>query len=191
MPPRLTAAALLLPVVLGCCAVNGNALNRESREPSPERIFAGSAGGGDFYAGNGSCRSCHEELFRQWKATVHSGSYATLAAGGSETDPACLRCHATGYGEHRGFTDVRATPELANVGCEACHGPSGDHARSRFPGIVGTARGSDCGDCEVSRICRKCHTRRQSPDFVLAKGLERVSCFPPLETVPGVSKGEK
>jgi len=190
MSPRCTVAALLLPIVLVCCAVNENALSPETREPVRESAFPQPPEEVRFYAGNASCRACHEELFGRWKATEHADSYATLAAGGDEKNPSCLRCHATGYGERRGFSGVDATPELANVGCEACHGPSGDHARSSFPGMVGTGEGGDCGDCEVSRICRKCHTRRQSPGFDLASGLEKVSCSPP-GSAAGVAEGEE
>jgi hypothetical protein len=41
----------------------------------------------------------------------------------SRTDPACVKCHVTGYEEEGGFTSIAATPQLAGVGCEVCHGP--------------------------------------------------------------------
>jgi len=189
MPSRYPAAALLLAVMLGCSAVNENSLSREA--PVPVQDAAGQQpGGGDFYVGNDICRSCHEGFFEKWDATKHSSSYSTLAATGHEKDPSCLRCHTTGYREPHGFTEVEATPELASVGCEACHGPSGDHARSRFPGLVRTGSSEDCGDCEVSRICRQCHTRRQSPGFVVAAGLAKVSCSRPGNADAGSVKGE-
>jgi hypothetical protein len=190
MRPRFAAAAVLLPIVLGCCAVNDNSVSPEPGERLRGSAFTRPPGGEGFYTGNDSCRACHETLFGRWRATEHAGSYAALAGGGDEKNPSCLRCHATGYGERRGFTGMGATPGLANVGCETCHGPSGDHARSRFPAMVGTGEGGDCGDCEVSRICRKCHTRRQSPGFVLARDLARVSCSPPV-SAPGVVAGEE
>jgi hypothetical protein len=188
MPSRYPAAALLLPVVLGCSAVNEHALSRET--PGSASAAPGQMDGLNFYIGNGSCRACHEELFVKWQATEHSSSYATLAAVGREEDPSCLRCHVTGYGEPHGFTDVDVTWDLANVGCEACHGPAGDHARSSFPSVVGTGNGGDCGDCEVSRICRQCHTRQQSPGFVLAVDLEKVSCSPTGDADAGSVKGD-
>lgn len=170
--------------------MNDHTLSRETPVPAQDAAFGRQPGGLNFYAGNGSCRGCHEELFVQWEATRHANSYATLAAVGHEEDPSCLRCHATGYGEPRGFAGTDVTRDLADVGCEACHGASGDHARSRFPGLVGTGSGGNCGNCEVNRICRQCHTRQRSPGFVLAEGLEKVSCSPTGDADAEVVKGE-
>jgi hypothetical protein len=62
------------------------------------------------------------------------------------------------------------------VTCESCHGAAGDHAASRFPGLVSAANGDDCSSCEVSRICRRCHTPSRSPGFRLDRDLASISC---------------
>jgi hypothetical protein len=128
------------------------------------------------YRGPETCRRCHEKIFQFWRGTAHAGSFATLAAAKAEKEPSCLRCHTTGFGEFTGFVDGAGTPELATVSCESCHGPGGDHAGSASPAQVPTAGAGDCSTCEVSRVCRLCHTTARSPGFTLAPALRQVSC---------------
>ncbi len=82
---------------------------------------------------------------------------------------ACLRCHVTGYGDRLGYRAGGEGPDLANVGCEACHGPGADHGRSAHPELVPTRTGGECPPCEINRICRLCHTPERSPGFDLAR----------------------
>lgn len=44
-------------------------------------------------------------------------------------DANCVGCHVTGYGQNGGFVNVASTPDLAGVGCEACHGPGGTYIK--------------------------------------------------------------
>jgi hypothetical protein len=57
----------------------------------------------------------------------------------------CAGCHTTGYDPA-----ARSWKEL-NIGCEACHGPGGDHADDGgdtiFPVVDGSAEG--CGHCHI------------------------------------------
>jgi hypothetical protein len=128
------------------------------------------------YLGSASCRACHPGAYERWRATGHALDYAGLPEV-SRGESACLRCHVTGFGEPLGYRGT-ATPELSAVGCEACHGAGGDHARSAQPAFVPTATGGECPPCEVNRICRLCHTPLRSPEFDLARDLPRVSCRP-------------
>jgi hypothetical protein len=92
------------------------------------------------YIGAKKCKACHMKQFKAWKKTNMANSFENLKAGvkveekkkaGIEdkdytTDPDCLRCHTTGYGQPSGFKSLEETPNLINVQCEACHGPGAD-----------------------------------------------------------------
>ena len=79
----------------------------------------------------------------------------TLKKTNQEFDPECVSCHATGVMIRNGFANMKDTPELANVQCEACHGPAEQHlADTKKPyGEAG----------EMS--CRACHTDERTPEF--------------------------
>jgi hypothetical protein len=163
------AAALLLA---GCAG---------AREAPPPRAAGAvvlrpvAEGGGERFLGGEACRACHPGAYAFWAGTAHARSLATLA-GPDRGDPSCLRCHVTGYGDPLGFLDAAATPGLAAVSCEACHGAAAGHARSRYPELVPTATGGECPPCEENRICRLCHTPQRSPRFDLGRDLPRVDC---------------
>jgi hypothetical protein len=165
-------AALAAAIATGCAAADGPA--PETRV-GPLVILAGDPGGGARFAGSGACRGCHREAWERWRASAHAAAFAGLQ-GPERDDPACLRCHVTGHGDPRGFRADGGGPDLAAVGCEACHGPAADHAGSRHPEFVPTATGGECPPCEANRICRLCHTPARSPAFDLGSYLARVSC---------------
>jgi len=79
-----------------------------------------------FEGGRTACRRCHIKQYRSWEATPHAKALEALPEE-SQSDPACLKCHTTGYGEASGYTSVADTPNLANVTCEACHGAGSDY----------------------------------------------------------------
>ena len=95
-----------------------------------------SAGGAE-YIGGKKCKACHMKQYKAWEATSMATSFDNLKAGvkvaekkaaGLEDkdythDVKCLKCHTTGYGKPGGFTSIEATPDMANVQCEGCHGP--------------------------------------------------------------------
>jgi hypothetical protein len=133
------------------------------------------AGAGARFLGSEACRTCHPAAYARWRATAHAREFAGLSPADRGV-PACLRCHVTGYGEPLGYRADGAAPDLASVGCEACHGAAADHARSAHPSLVPTATGGACPPCEVNRICRLCHTPERSAGFELGRALSRIAC---------------
>jgi hypothetical protein len=113
------------------------------------------------YLGHTSCGKCHADVGRRWKPTAHASAMETLVAKDRQSDPACIPCHATGYGQPGGFREMGTTPWLAGVQCEACHGPGSFH-------VVG---GGALPYGNVSALdCVRCHTVAQSPDFNYQRG---------------------
>lgn len=77
----------------------------------------------------------------------------------------CGKCHTTGFseeGHQNGLEGIEGTWAEPGVGCEACHGPGGDHVESM-----------DAADIEVdssSELCGSCHYRDYKDDTVIASG---------------------
>lgn len=95
------------------------------------------------YAGTKKCKMCHKGeakgmIFEKWETGPHARAYTVLGEqhakdvytklgreGNPQEDPACLKCHVTGYG-----IDTLLTSNLAKdegITCEACHGAGGDY----------------------------------------------------------------
>ena len=160
-------------IVAGGCAASGPIpapVGPVTLRQEPDR-------GGAPFLGSVACGTCHPEAYDRWRATAHSRDFAGLLAA-DRLASACLRCHVTGYGVAPGYRATGNGPDLANVGCEACHGPGADHGRSRHPGLVPTRTGGECPPCEINRICRLCHTPERSAGFDLERALTRISCKP-------------
>lgn len=116
------------------------------------RISSSAAGS---VAGNESCVTCHQADDSLWHGSKHSHAWASLVTTGAQVDPACQRCHTTGYGIDGGFNRVQESLSLVNVGCENCHGPSAEHVadpRKRTPFVA-------------SQQCMSCHDHENSPSF--------------------------
>lgn len=127
-------------------------------------------GNGAEYVGTDACAACHETADAAWRKTRHAGAWATLQQ--AEQDPKrygwpvtaypdCVACHVVGYGEQSGFVNGKATPELANVGCETCHGAGSKHVES-----MGKHKLGKVGAGTPSVVCAQCHDAEQSPTFV-------------------------
>lgn len=121
------------------------------------------------YVGSEACRSCHAAEFETWSGSAHAGAVETLAAVHKERNPDCLRCHTTGYGRPGGFPEQGLPAEhadRADVGCESCHGPGGDHitpAAAKIGTIV--SLGDKCDSCVILQICGACHDDANDPGF--------------------------
>lgn len=120
---------------------------------------------GNFYLGADWCARCHGEIFEKWRHSRHADAIAILKQQGRQDDFRCLPCHVTGMaiGESQrsseigtGFVSLQQTPHLANVQCEACHGPGKLH--SLQPKKHQMLRGD-------SDACQACHTEETSPGF--------------------------
>ncbi len=110
------------------------------------------------------CRDCHSEIYDSWSKTSHSRAIKTLEKVNQEYDPECFSCHATGVMARNAYTNQKETPELANVQCEACHGPGRTHSESPDSGYGSTGE----------MACRSCHTEDRNPDFDYKKMWELI-----------------
>jgi peroxiredoxin/nitrate/TMAO reductase-like tetraheme cytochrome c subunit len=116
------------------------------------------------YSGNESCGVCHELEQETWFFTQHASAYGTLVKHGSASDEECVGCHVVGYSEPGGFTSPSETPDLEDVGCEACHGRGGPHISPDF-----------APEGDYSAACAVCHTPEHSLGFEYATFLPRIS----------------
>jgi len=115
------------------------------------------------YVGSEACAECHDkefDNFKKFSKKAHSGDSVKIMAG-DLTKPEleeCYQCHVTGFGKPGGFVSFKETPELADCGCETCHGPGFDHVEE----------GGDTdlikGDLEISD-CETCHNPERVEAF--------------------------
>ncbi len=117
---------------------------------------------GGYYAGGGSCESCHGDYADSWRNTPHARALDSLAEVYQDYNPECVDCHVTGLGYLGGFERPDLTPELAGVQCEMCHGPGGEHVEN----------GAKPSGAITFETCIKCHTETRDPafDFETDKG---------------------
>lgn len=111
---------------------------------------------GPEYAGSRACISCHAEAGEAWLKSRHSEALKTLEAESSDRDPDCTGCHVVGLSSEKGFKSREATPDLADVGCESCHGAGKKHAVQPF-----THKMPKVGE----KSCQQCHVPDHSPGF--------------------------
>jgi hypothetical protein len=107
------------------------------------------------YVGPDTCKACHLPQFKTWQAHKHSKNFQVLE-GGEQKNPECIKCHTTGYGKPSGFVSIEKTPNLANTGCEDCHGPGSAHLEA-----AKAAPETGAWEKKISRIiasaCIGCH----------------------------------
>jgi hypothetical protein len=113
------------------------------------------------YKGSNACKACHAEQYKAWQEMKHSKAIESLkpdqiASGKDEQGRACVQCHVTGY-ENGGFTSMEATPKLANVGCESCHGAGSKHVATMLKAMMEEV---EVEEKHISRSvgCTQCHT---------------------------------
>jgi len=106
------------------------------------------------FVGNKACKSCHGGIYEGWQGFGHAHAMATLIKVGRDKDPECVACHTVGMRYEGGYRSMEATPELADVGCEMCHGPAKGHVADREVRYE-----------EVFTSCEDCHNSEHSPAF--------------------------
>ncbi|PIQ97641.1 MAG: cytochrome C-554 [Nitrospinae bacterium CG11_big_fil_rev_8_21_14_0_20_56_8] len=142
--------------------------------------------------------SCHDPYYQAWKDSPHGHTYTLLKPGERveakkrvkldpekdyTTNPLCLRCHTTGYGQKGGFQPAGTTnkkgkdisspidpkePNLEQVGCEMCHSVAGGgQFRVVMKNTKGDFKKSDTEKYgqrwDYSNVCTRCHTHRNTP----------------------------
>jgi hypothetical protein len=117
------------------------------------------------FAGTSACLPCHQQAAQAFADSEHAHALQTLRDEGHGRDPDCVGCHVVGLERTTGFRSLEETPDLANVGCESCHGPGADHAAKpeAFPmPKVGAAS------------CAPCHVPAHSPGFDFPSYWEKI-----------------
>jgi len=115
------------------------------------------------YVGSEACADCHPEEYENFsKYSKKANSSHSIKIMASDLTPQeveeCYLCHTTGYGKPGGFESFEKTPELANAGCEVCHGPGSEHVdMGGDPSLI--VRDLSMKDCET------CHNEERVRSF--------------------------
>ncbi len=124
---------------------------------APLPPFSGVDRGASTYVGTPLCVTCHVTAGEAWATTAHAQAVETLREQQKAFDPACLRCHTTGFGHPSGFGAGGTAELLVGAGCESCHGPGSVHAANGLAGYGRLPAGPEA--------CVACHTHDTSPEF--------------------------
>ena len=137
------------------------------------------AEGDHAYVGVKKCSMCHKgekkgKIFETWQESKHAHAFAALGEpaalevykklgkeGSPQNDPACLKCHVTGYGVDSVLTE-KIIPENG-VTCESCHGAGGDYWKIPIMKNREKAVASGLVD-KPKEGCIKCHNE-ESPQY--------------------------
>lgn len=117
------------------------------------------------YAGPDACGACHEEIYTQWKSSLHSKAFSdqkfkkSWDSFGKKAE--CLACHTTG---HKKDTKEYAHP---GVTCESCHGAlsEGHPGENKMPIPIG------------SDMCKSCHKKTFDEWKISRHGAKGIRCF--------------
>ena len=112
------------------------------------------------YTGNkkGKCKMCHAKQFKSWQKTPHATAFDRLSDA-EKKDVEMLKTHTVGHGQPGGFKSVAETPELVNVGCEACHGPAAKHVA--IPLSKKEEKRASILTPKEKNTCAGCHTEHE------------------------------
>ncbi|MFO0789470.1 MAG: multiheme c-type cytochrome [Pirellulales bacterium] len=154
---------------------------------------------GGKFAGSKVCADCHTNAAEVYEHTPHSHAMETLQKRTNpprEFDPECVSCHVVGWESQKhfpfesGFVSMQKTPQLADVGCENCHGPAAGHVaaeqgetqvsdaekeklreqlRMKIVPNEGNQPGQVFDKGKVVQTCVQCHDTDNSPSFDFQK----------------------
>lgn len=146
--PEDPGLALSTEEVLG--SVNESSRRDVAADTSPAPAIAP-------YVGAAACASCHQREVEIWQGSKHARAFETLVGLKRDYTVTCVMCHVTGINSPLGggFVNPRATPQLASVQCESCHGPAQEHLAD--PAAPYAKPPDD--------VCQNCHTQEQDPHF--------------------------
>jgi hypothetical protein len=151
------------------------------------------------FIGPDNCKACHFQQHKSWKKTTLALAFEHLKPDQAVeakkkagldpkkdycSDPKCLKCHTTGYGEETGypavtegkaFTEAEKERAAANQGvtCEACHGAGSlyvpykkEHKDYKIEdiqklGAIAPTTAEHCAPCHV----KECPTMGEDYDF--------------------------
>ena len=111
----------------------------------------------------------HVFLDKQWN-TLHKKweNYGQK----NDWDTNCATCHATGFKltsyDSKAPAEQKWTMAEVNIGCESCHGPGAEHAKSKGKKPVYSFKGKPVA--EQTRVCGYCHIRLDNEHFKTAQG---------------------
>jgi hypothetical protein len=155
---RRVAAVGSWGLVLTWMAIASLSAQRPAAQPEREATDAQS---GRVHVGTQKCAACHFQQYRTWRESKHAHAFDILPVK-YRRDASCLKCHTTGHGLPSGYKDD-TTANLAQVSCEACHGPGSEHAQIAIgfleKEITAAAEEQIRGSIEmlVSNVCLDCH----------------------------------
>ncbi|MBO7726263.1 MAG: hypothetical protein J6S40_07305 [Thermoguttaceae bacterium] len=160
---------------------------------SPDRQVKGD------YVGSAKCGSCHSDAYDIWRESRHSTAWKSLSTDPPTEhtadpprnfDPDCVSCHVVGWNGAAhvpyigGYSDMKKTPHLANVGCESCHGPGSRHIQAELgndPAVQERVRKLMHVGPNVQQVCHSCHDLDNSPNFEFDEYYEKIDHSEPAD----------
>jgi hypothetical protein len=159
---RASALMIAAAVIMGSSMIahGKERVKSTSARVLPKPVVRG-AGGTGLYAGWQACIECHQSTYNTVIHTEHAKAFSERAflVQGGQGNATCWSCHTTGYGAAGGFVSPGATPQLAGVQCESCHGPAARHAAN--PGDPTVTPPVNV----AASVCGSCHTGTQQPTY--------------------------
>lgn len=135
------------------------------------------------YVGQKECQTCHGDAYQFWEDTAHASAVETLEVRHKDYDQNCIGCHVDGWEQPGGSVlgkleyadDVHGETiekDLAEVGCESCHGPGSKH---RIDPLDDDGEPQHITRHPTENDCVQCHVPDHSPSFDFDVFVEQVT----------------